>query len=55
MAFIPGASINGKFKPYNQMTTEELEQLVYKSQIKKMVLLLLSSSFIAAAVILVSI
>ena len=52
MALIPGVMINGKFKPYYQMTTEELKQVVIKSQIKKTIVLLFTTVFVSLALVL---
>lgn len=55
MAFIPGATINGKFKTFQEMTTKELEQLVFRTQIKQMIILLLTGLFFGIAVVVMTI
>lgn len=52
MGMIPGKFINGKFKPLCDMTTEELEKLVYGSEIKKYFLLLAIGIFIGLVVMM---
>lgn len=55
MALIPGATINGKFKTFQQMTTKELEQLVFKTQIKQMLFLLFMGLFVGIVIIAMTI
>lgn len=54
MALIPGATINGKFKTFNKMTTEELEKVVYKEQFKRMIVTLLSAIFCVMVLLTIS-
>jgi hypothetical protein len=55
MASIPGATINGKFKTFPEMTTKELEQLVYKTKIRQMIVLLSFGLFLGAAILTLAI
>ena len=52
MALIPGATINGKFKLYSQMTAEELKEVKIRLEIKKIIVLL---SIIFASVVFTSV
>lgn len=51
MGLNPGTIINGKFKTFYEMSTEELEKIVFKSQLKKYIVMLATTVFITIAVI----
>lgn len=54
MALIPGKTINGKFKTFQEMTTEELEEVAVDSTFKKYIIILFSVVFITIVLVTLS-